>query len=133
VNLTSFLYHEARLRESTPEPKAAAREHLGARAEADSRLFERRGTENLGTGHRVLPRELRGQGSANQYRPDPPENQLGDFEDCDELLGRKKKACDAGLPGNTGVILEAAAPVYGPTGGQITIAQTGAGSRELRR
>lgn len=39
-------------------------------------------------------------------------NQLGDFEDCDELTGKKKRACDAGLPGGIGPILEAAAPVY---------------------
>lgn len=39
-------------------------------------------------------------------------NQLGDFEDCNELTGRKKPACDAGLPGNIGIILEAAAPIY---------------------
>lgn len=39
-------------------------------------------------------------------------NQLGDFEDCDELLGKKKPRCDAGLPGNIGPMLEAAAPIY---------------------
>jgi hypothetical protein len=39
-------------------------------------------------------------------------NQLGDFEDCDELSGRKKKNCDAGLPANITQILEAAAVVY---------------------
>jgi hypothetical protein len=39
-------------------------------------------------------------------------NQLGDFEDCGELLGKKTRTCDAGLPGNIGVILEAAAPIY---------------------
>ena len=39
-------------------------------------------------------------------------NQLGDFEDCDELTGKKRRSCDAGLPGDVGPILEAAAPVY---------------------
>lgn len=39
-------------------------------------------------------------------------NQLGDFEDCNELLGKTVRHCDAGLPGNIGVILEAAAPIY---------------------
>ncbi len=39
-------------------------------------------------------------------------NQLGDFENCDELTGRKKTRCDAGLPGRVGPILEAAAPIY---------------------
>ncbi len=39
-------------------------------------------------------------------------NQLGDFDGCDELSGRKKKTCDAGLPTNLTHVLEVAAPVY---------------------
>src|SRR6516225_3189246 len=39
-------------------------------------------------------------------------DQLGDFEDCDELSDRKRKFCDAGLPSNLTQALEAAAPVY---------------------
>ena len=39
-------------------------------------------------------------------------NQLGDFDGCDELSGRKKKTCDAGLPANLTHVLEIAAPVY---------------------
>ena len=39
-------------------------------------------------------------------------NQLGDFEDCDELSGKTKKFCDAGLPAKLTQILEAVAPVY---------------------
>ena len=39
-------------------------------------------------------------------------DQLGDFEDCDELSGRNRKFCDAGLPPNLTPILEAVAPVY---------------------
>lgn len=39
-------------------------------------------------------------------------DQLGDFEDCDELSGRKRKFCDAGLPANLTQVLEPAAPVY---------------------
>jgi hypothetical protein len=39
-------------------------------------------------------------------------DQLGDFEDCDELSGRKRKFCDAGLPAKLTQILEAAAPIY---------------------
>jgi hypothetical protein len=39
-------------------------------------------------------------------------NQLGDFEQCDELSGAKKKTCDAGLPPRLTHILDAAAPVY---------------------
>ena len=39
-------------------------------------------------------------------------NQIEDFEDCDELTGRKKPRCDAGLPGRVGPILDAVAPIY---------------------
>jgi hypothetical protein len=39
-------------------------------------------------------------------------NQLGDFEQCDELSGAKKKTCDAGLPARLTRVLDAAAPVY---------------------
>ena len=39
-------------------------------------------------------------------------DQLGDFEDCDELSGRNRRFCDAGLPAKLTQVLEAAAPVY---------------------
>jgi hypothetical protein len=39
-------------------------------------------------------------------------DQLGDFEDCDELSGRNKRFCDAGLPPKLAQALETAAPVY---------------------
>jgi hypothetical protein len=39
-------------------------------------------------------------------------DQLGDFEDCDELSGRRRRFCDAGLPPRLTQVLEAAAPVY---------------------
>ena len=39
-------------------------------------------------------------------------NQLGDFEDCDELSGRNRKFCDAGLAPKLAQTLEAAAAVY---------------------
>jgi hypothetical protein len=39
-------------------------------------------------------------------------DQLGDFEDCDELSGAKKKSCDAGLPPQLTHILESAGAVY---------------------
>jgi hypothetical protein len=39
-------------------------------------------------------------------------DQLADFEDCDELSGRKRKFCDAGLPPKLTQVLEAAAGVY---------------------
>jgi len=61
---------------------------------------------------RVLRRELRGKRFALRERTHSVENQLGDFEDCDELSGKTKKFCDAGLPPKLAQVLEAAAPVY---------------------
>jgi len=39
-------------------------------------------------------------------------NQLGDFETCEDLVGLKKKSCDAGLPAKLTEALAVAAPVY---------------------
>jgi hypothetical protein len=39
-------------------------------------------------------------------------NQLGDFEDCDDLSGTKKKTCNAGLPPDITHVLESAGAVY---------------------
>jgi len=110
VNLHQFLYREARLRESTPEAKAVNAAGPALKQTPISlSLAEQKTWEQAIAYYR-----------SNYAGKDPQinidlillKNQLGDFEDCDELLGRKKRACDAGLPGNIGVILEAAAPVY---------------------
>jgi hypothetical protein len=113
VNLHQFLYHEARLRESTPEAKAAAAANASAPALKQNPV-------SLSAAEQKTWEQSVAYYRANYAGKDPQinidlillKNQLGDFEDCDELLGRKKRACDAGLPGNIGVILEAAAPVY---------------------
>ncbi len=39
-------------------------------------------------------------------------NQLGDFENCSDLAGTKRKSCDAGLPFGLTQALDDAAPVY---------------------
>ncbi|HET8924193.1 MAG TPA: hypothetical protein VFN26_14485 [Candidatus Acidoferrum sp.] len=39
-------------------------------------------------------------------------DQLSDFEDCDELSGKRRRFCDAGLPPKLTQVLEAAAPIY---------------------
>ncbi len=39
-------------------------------------------------------------------------NQLGDFENCEDLAGRSRKECDGGLPAPVTNILDRAAPVY---------------------
>jgi hypothetical protein len=112
VNLHQFLYHQARLREVTREAKDAA-------ANTSAPVLNQ-------TPISLNPAEQKSWEAAISYYQanyagkDPQvnidlillKNQLDDFEDCDELLGKKRRACDAGLPGNVGAILEAAAPVY---------------------
>jgi len=119
VNLHHFLYHEARGRlEVAAAAKTAG--NTGPQAKPTGPVL------NQKTGNGLSPSEQRTWDQAIAYYmknyADKDmsvnldlillKNQLGDFEDCDELLGRKKRTCDAGLPGNVGVILEAAAPVY---------------------
>lgn len=110
VNLHHFLYHEARVRElrASPESKSGPALNIAAAqpqlAPADQKIW----TEALDYY------------SQNFIHQDPVvnidlvllKNQLNDFEDCDELTGRKRRRCDAGLPGKIGPILESAAPIY---------------------
>ena len=111
VNLHQFLYYQARVRESAPEAKAAAK---------TSGPVTKQTPISLGPAEQKTWEEAISYYRANYAGKDPQfnldlillKNQLGDFEDCNELLGKKNKACDAGLPGNIGVILEAAAPIY---------------------
>jgi len=115
VNLHHFLYHEARARIAAKEAREAA-------AKAQGPVLKQKSVAATA----LSPAEQKTWDAAIAYYvasyADKDllinidlillKNQLGDFEDCDELLGRKKHACDAGLPGNIGIILEAAAPVY---------------------
>jgi hypothetical protein len=116
VNLHHFLYHEARARLAAKEARDAAagknpgpalKQATGAVAalsSADQRMWD----------------EAIAYYSANYANKDMLinidlillKNQLGDFEDCDELTGRKKPRCDAGLPGRIGPVLEAVAAIY---------------------
>jgi hypothetical protein len=112
VNLHQFLYYQARIRESTPEARAAA-------GKSPAPVLKQ-------TPISLTPAEQKTWEEAivyyrkNYAGADPQlnldlillKNQLGDFEDCNELLGKKKRTCDAGLPGNIGIVLEAAAPIY---------------------
>jgi hypothetical protein len=116
VNLHHFLYHEARARQ---EAKITG----GSVGTSKSGPVLKQGPDATVT---LTPTEQKAWDeaiayyTANYANKDMQinidltllKNQLGDFEDCNELLGKKKRACDAGLPGNIGVILEAAAPVY---------------------
>jgi len=115
INLHHTLYHEARLRT------------------AGSASTDKSGKTNLPT-QNTTPDAKLGLSSAEKHTWDDAvafyaanyaakdllfsteliqlKDQLGDFEDCDELSGRKRKFCDAGLPAKLTQILEAAAPIY---------------------
>jgi len=115
VNLHHFLYHEARVREALKDPRGTPTKPAGPALKPAP-----------GSQPTLSPAEQRIWDQAIAYYVSSYagkdllvnidlillKNQLGDFEDCNELTGRKKPACDAGLPGNIGIILEAAAPIY---------------------
>jgi hypothetical protein len=114
VNLHHFLYHEARARQ---DAKSAA----GPTAKPGPVLKQSPVTATVLTAaEQKTWDEAIAYYTANYVNKDMQvnidlillKNQLGDFEDCNELLGKKRRSCDAGLPGNIGVILEAAAPIY---------------------
>ncbi len=115
VNLHHFLYHEARVR-------VAARDAQAASGKQSSPVMK----ISPGTLPALTAAEQKIWDDAltfytqNEANKDMQINidlillkdQLGEFEDCDELTGRKKRVCDAGLPGKIGFVLESAAPVY---------------------
>jgi len=116
VNLHHFLYHEARAR-------LAAKDASGAGGKAGSSGPAFKATtpaQALSAADQKTWDQVVAYYAANYAQKDPLvnidlillKNQLGDFEDCAELTGHKKPQCDAGLPGNVGTMLEAAAPIY---------------------
>lgn len=115
VNLHHFLYHEARARQAARNSRDAASKSSGPV------LHQTPGsTVSLSAAEQKLWNEAINFYIANHAMKDMQINldlillkdQLGDFEDCDELTGKKKSACDAGLPGKEGVILESVAAIY---------------------
>jgi hypothetical protein len=115
VNLHHFLYHEARAREASKASAAAASKSAGPTLKKDPGSVAALSQVEQLAWDGAISYYI-----ANLVHKDLLVNidlillkdQLGDFEDCSELTGRKVKYCDAGLPGNIGTILEAAAPVY---------------------
>jgi hypothetical protein len=113
VNLHHFLYHQARAR-------LAARDRDAART-AGPALKQKPGSAPTLTAAEQKPWDDAVAYYIQNYADKDLlvnidlillKNQLGDFEDCNELLGTKKRTCDAGLPGRIGSVLEAAAPIY---------------------
>ena len=115
VNLHHFLYHEARARAAAKDSRDAAARPAGpvlkqspgsqpSLTSAEQRIWDQAIAYYLSN--------FAGKDLLVNIDLILLKNQLGDFEDCNELTGRKKPACDAGLPGNVGIILEGAAPIY---------------------
>ncbi len=116
VNLHHFLYHEARA-------KSAASEATSTPAKGGAAPTLK---QNLAVPITLSAPEQKTWDDAVSYYvkhyagEDPQVNidlillkdQLSDFEDCGELTGKKKKACDAGLPGDIGTVLESVAGIY---------------------
>lgn len=116
VNLHHFLYHEARARLASRDSHASS-----DKPPASPQLKQAPGSvPTLAPMEQKTWDEVLNYYIANYAQKDLLinidlillKNQLGDFEDCNELLGHKKRTCDAGLPGNVGPMLEAAAPIY---------------------
>ena len=115
VNLHHFLYHEARARLAAKDNRSSPEKNPGPVLKQAPGVGPFLTAAEQQTWDEVIAYY-----QANYAEKDLLinidlillKNQLGDFEDCAELTGRKKPSCDAGLPGNIGIMLEAAAPIY---------------------
>ncbi len=114
INLHHTLYHEARLRASAAKPeKSGKTSGPTLNTVPDAKLA-------LTSAEQHIWDDAVAYYAANYASKDllfsteliQLKDQLGDFEDCDELSGRKRKFCDAGLPAKLTQVMEAAAPVY---------------------
>lgn len=116
VNLHHFLYHEARARIAAKEAEAAAP------TKTDGPVLKQSGVAAtaLTPGQQKAWDDAIAYYTSNYANKDLLvnidlillKNQLGDFETCTELTGKKHPRCDAGLPGQIGPVLENVAPIY---------------------
>jgi hypothetical protein len=114
VNLHHFLYHEARARQATRDG------HNATKSNGPTLKQTPGSTVSLSPAEQKLWDEAVAYYMANLAIKDLQINidlillkdQLGDFEDCDELTGKKKPVCNAGLPGQDGAILESVSRIY---------------------
>src|SRR5260370_32074519 len=115
VNLHHFLYHEARARMAAKDAQASAAKPAGPMMKVSPGA-----QTTLTAAEQKIWDDAIAFYMQNEANKDMQINidlillkdQIGDFEDCDELTGRKKRTCDAGLPGRVGPVLESAAQVY---------------------
>jgi hypothetical protein len=114
INLHHTLYHQAKLRTAAAQPDKSSKtagptlntvpEAKPALTSSEQRLWDDAVAYYVAN---YAAKDLLFSTELIQLK-----DQLGDFEDCDELSGRKRKFCDAGLPAKLTQVLEAAAPVY---------------------
>jgi hypothetical protein len=114
TNLHHTLYHEARLRTAAAAPEKNGKTTEPALKIAPEAKTVLTVTEQKAWNDAVAYYESNYAGKDLLFTTEliQLKNQLGDFEDCDELSGRTKKFCDAGLPPKLTQALEAAAGVY---------------------
>jgi hypothetical protein len=114
INLHHTLYHEARQRTAAASPDKSAKSSEPNPKNTPEVKVTLTAAEQKAWGDAVAyytanfaDKDLLFSSELIQLK-----DQLGDFEDCDELSGRKRKFCDAGLLPKLTQVLEAAAPVY---------------------
>jgi hypothetical protein len=114
TNLHHTLYHEARLRTAASAPEKSGRTSEPTLKTGPETKTTFTATEQKAWDDAVAYYAANYAGKDLLFTTEliQLKNQLGDFEDCDELSGRKKKFCDAGLPARLTQVLEAAAGVY---------------------
>jgi hypothetical protein len=115
LNLHHFLYHEARVRLGSKETRDASGKPVGPVLK-----------QAAGATVTLSPTDQKAWDNAVSYYMTNYankdllinidlillKNQIEDFEDCNELTGRKNPRCDAGLPGNVGTTLDGVASIY---------------------
>jgi hypothetical protein len=113
INLHHLLYFEARQRQKSPTPRN------DSRAQAPPKTMHDLATP-LSAAEQSTWDNAVAFYAANYADKDLLfnndlillKNQLGDFEDCDDLSGAHKEACNAGVPANLTQVLDSAAPIY---------------------
>src|SRR5260370_22229481 len=114
INLHHTLYHQARMRLAGAPPNQSGKapgpnlntapDAKPALTSAEQRIWDDAVAYYLAS---YAAKDLLFSSGLIQLK-----DQLGDFEDCDELSGKKRKFCDAGLPAKLTQVLQSPAPVY---------------------
>lgn len=115
INLHHTLYYEARLRlvDSNVSPASSSPDSSRMKVMKDS-ATPLSSSEQIAWNTAVAYYAQNMAGRDLLFNNDMVllKNELGDLEDCADLAGTHKKACDAGLPATLTRVLDEAAPVY---------------------